>query len=63
MIEGYTKIKGNRQEAEQIVDDIMQTSDPDGNGVLDYSEYLMATADKQKLLAYDKLRATFNMFD
>jgi calcium-dependent protein kinase len=63
LIEGYTKISNNRLEAEAIVEDILQTADPDGNGFIDYTEFLVATANKKNMLSDEKLKATFDMFD
>jgi len=51
LIEGYTKTYGNRAEAETIVEEIMKTADPDGNGVLDYTEFLIATTNKKAMLS------------
>jgi calcium-dependent protein kinase len=37
--------------------------DTDGNGAIDYSEFLMATMNEAQLLSQEKLKAAFKMFD
>ena len=61
LIEGYTQILGEL--AEDEVDRIMKIADTDGSGEIDYSEWVIATMDKKKLLTEDKLLMAFNMFD
>lgn len=41
----------------------MKIADTDGSGEIDYSEWVVATMDKKKLLTDDKLQLAFNMFD
>ena len=45
------------------VDRIMANADSDGNGWIDYSEFIRATIDKRKLLSKERLRAAFGLFD
>ena len=49
--------------AEVEVDRIMQHVDIDGNGHIDYSEFITATIDKRKLLSKERLKAAFSIFD
>ena len=49
LIEGYRQIMGDLAEAE--VDRIMAIADSDGSGEIDYSEFVVATMDKRKLLS------------
>ena len=49
--------------AEEEVDKILRIADTDGSGELDYSEWIVATLDKKKLLSNEKLEAAFNLFD
>jgi len=49
--------------AEDEVDRIMKAADTDGSGEIDYSEWIVATTDKTKLLTDDKLKVAFNVFD
>jgi calcium-dependent protein kinase len=49
--------------AEEEVDRIMKIADSDGSGEIDYSEWVVATMDKRKLLTNEKLEAAFNLFD
>mmetsp|Transcript_24786 Transcript_24786/g.24294 ORF Transcript_24786/g.24294 Transcript_24786/m.24294 type:complete len:112 (+) Transcript_24786:1147-1482(+) len=49
--------------AEDEVDRIMTIADADGSGEIDYSEFVVATMDKKKLLSNEKLETAFNLFD
>ncbi len=49
--------------AEEEVDRILKIADSDGSGEIDYSEWVVATTDKHKLLTTEKLQVAFNMFD
>jgi calcium-dependent protein kinase len=49
--------------AEDEVDRIMKVADTDGSGEIDYSEWVVATMDKKKLLTNEKLEVAFNLFD
>ena len=49
--------------AEAEVDKIMLQADADGSGVIDYSEWVVATINKNKLLSNEKLEAAFQLFD
>ena len=45
-----------------MVDEIFDKIDIDGNGNLEYSEWVIATIDKQKLMTPEKLEAAFQLF-
>ena len=47
----------------KIFDDIMAALDKNCNGVVDFTEFLTAAADKDVLLSEKNLRMVFNMFD
>ena len=49
--------------AEEEVDKIMKLADIDGSGEIDYSEWIMATANKKSLISEEKLRNAFKYFD
>ena len=49
--------------AEAEVDRIMKMVDADGNGEIEYSEWVVASINKRKLLSDEKLEAAFNLFD
>ena len=50
-------------DATKEVEKIMNTVDLDGNGTIDYNEFVLATINKKKLLDKEKLEQTFKMFD
>ena len=47
----------------KIYDEIMQTLDKNCNGVIDYSEFLVAAADKEMLLNMTNMELAFNLMD
>lgn len=51
------------ERATEIVDKIMEQADADGSGEIDYSEWVVATINKKKLLSNEKLEAAFQLFD
>ena len=58
---GYEKLLGD--EAPEEVDKIFAKVDIDGSGVIEYSEWIVATIDLKKLLTPEKLQDAFNLFD
>ena len=52
-----------QEEAEAIVDRIIQNLDSDKNGFIDYFEFLAATIDQEKLLSFQNLKKAFSIFD
>ena len=61
MLQGYREIYGDMAETE--VDKIMAAADADGNGEIEYSEWITATINKERLLSDEKLMAAFKLFD
>lgn len=49
--------------AEDEVDRILKSADSDGSGEIDYSEWIVATTDKKRLLTDEKLMVAFKVFD
>jgi len=45
------------------VEKIFERVDLDGSGYIDYSEWVVATINKKKLLSPEKLKAAFVLFD
>lgn len=58
---GYQMIYGDQ--AAEEVENIFSKVDIDGSGQIDYSEWVVATINKEKLLTKEKLQAAFNLFD
>lgn len=48
-----------KEEMNKIVKEI----DIDGNGFIDYTEFILASMNKEKMLTTERLEATFNLFD
>jgi len=62
LIVGYQKILG-LQHAEEEVDAIMRAVDNNNSGTIDYTEFVMATMNRQKMLSKERLEAVFKLFD
>ena len=59
--EGYKKYIPEITDEE--IDRILEIADADGSGEIDYSEWVVATIDKTKLLSDTKMRQAFSLFD
>lgn len=62
LISAYSQIM-SEEEAKTTVENVMQTVDADGNGFIDYSEFIMATMNRHILLSKQNMETAFNMFD
>lgn len=62
LVEGYSKIMG-QVAAELEVERIMSSADGDKNGTIDYTEFISATMNKEKLLTGERLKTAFDHFD
>lgn len=58
---GYRQLMGDLAEAE--VDRIMLLADTDKSGAIDYSEWVVATINKNQLLSDEKMKQAFDLFD
>ena len=52
-----------KEEAIKEVDHIMKIVDTNNSGEIDYSEFVTASINRQKLLSKEKLEIVFKMFD
>ena len=48
---------------ENEIDNMIKSIDLDGNGVIDYNEFLVCSMNKEKILRNDNLKICFNEFD
>lgn len=48
---------------DEEVDEMFERIDIDGNGTIDYTEFVVAALEERQLLSNDKLEAAFKMFD
>ncbi|MEM1003487.1 MAG: EF-hand domain-containing protein [Bacteroidota bacterium] len=60
--DGYEEHFGMAIDDDEI-DKMFAAIDTDGNGTIDYSEFLMATMNEQQLLSKERLKGAFKMFD
>jgi calcium-dependent protein kinase len=60
---GLKQVLGHVKGSLRIYDEIMSTLDKNCNGVIDYSEFLVAAADKEMLLNHSNLQLAFNLMD
>ena len=63
LMEGYTKLYGNRERARTEVEYLMAIADVDNNGLIDYSEFLLATGNKKSLISKANVKQAFDLFD
>jgi len=63
LIAGYTQIFKSVDRATIEVEHILAQVDMNNNGVVDYSEFLVANLQSNELLTNEKLQAAFNLFD
>ena len=63
LLDGYTKLYGNRERAKNEVDSLMAIADVDNNGLIDYSEFLLATGNKRAMLSKENVKQAFDLFD
>ena len=61
IVNGYKKAYGKVDENE--IDNMIKSIDLDGNGVIDYNEFLVCSMNKEKILRNDNLKICFNEFD
>ena len=62
-MEGYTNILGSHSAALEETSKIMEQADTDGSGFIDYSEFLVASMNKNTLLSKNNLETAFKTFD
>lgn len=62
LLQGFTHIHGATF-AKDEVNRIFALVDSDHSGEIEFSEFVMATANRDKLLSQDKLSAAFRLFD
>ena len=48
---------------QEAVDNIFRAVDIDGNGDIDYTEFIMATMNERDLISKKNVRAAFRLFD
>ena len=61
IIDGYKKTYGTVDENE--IDNMIHVIDLDGNGVIDYNEFLNCAINKDKILSNERLEVAFKAFD
>lgn len=61
--EGLKKVFGDVKGSMVIFEEIIRSLDLNGNGAIDYTEFLTAASNKESLLCEINLRLAFNMFD
>ena len=62
MIHGLSLVL-SKEDAKKEVDRIMEIIDVDGNGFIEYEEFLRASLDKKKILTTENVKTVFRIFD
>jgi calcium-dependent protein kinase len=57
------KMVDTKKDLEQEVDRVMKIIDVDGNGFIEYEEFLRASLDKNKILTQENVQIVFKLFD
>ena len=63
LVQGYTQLYGSAERAAIEVEQVLKKVDLNGNGTIDYSEFLAANMQVSELLTNERLQAAFNLFD
>eukprot|EP00826_Nyctotherus_ovalis_P034979 TRINITY_DN2959_c0_g2_i1.p1 TRINITY_DN2959_c0_g2~~TRINITY_DN2959_c0_g2_i1.p1 ORF type:complete len:207 (+),score=31.63 TRINITY_DN2959_c0_g2_i1:982-1602(+) len=63
LLEGYTRLYGNRERARSEVEYLMAVADVDKNELIDYSEFLLAAGNKKELTSQTNVKQAFDLFD
>lgn len=63
LIEGYKRAFPDRAEAEQEVQGILSQIDGNNSGQVDFTEFIMAAMNYEKLLSKDRIEQAFKLFD
>ena len=61
ILEGYNKVYGTIDR--DVVENMISAVDTDGNGVIDYNEFLSCTMNRDKILSKKNLKIAFDTFD
>lgn len=62
VLEGYEEHFGIPMTEDQV-DEMFAAVDIDGNGCIDYTEFVMATMNEKDLISQQKLKAAFRLMD
>lgn len=63
LLEGYKKFYKSEEKAIAEVKYLMESADADNNGMIDYSEFLVAMANKKSILSKENVKRAFDLFD
>ncbi|CAK91783.1 unnamed protein product (macronuclear) [Paramecium tetraurelia] len=64
LYQAYLKIhKGNKLAAETVVEELFPQLDANGSGIVDFSEFITATINKEKSLSRQRIEQSFKLFD
>ena len=60
---GYADLYKDSERARQEADALMAVADVDNNGLIDFSEFLLATGNKKEMLTKSNIKQAFDIFD
>ncbi len=62
MMDAYRAFHGDAFNVDEV-ERMMEMADADGNGEIQYSEWMVATANRKSLMGSEKMQAAFKAFD
>eukprot|EP00826_Nyctotherus_ovalis_P023591 TRINITY_DN1813_c0_g3_i2.p1 TRINITY_DN1813_c0_g3~~TRINITY_DN1813_c0_g3_i2.p1 ORF type:complete len:152 (+),score=20.93 TRINITY_DN1813_c0_g3_i2:361-816(+) len=63
LMEGYMNMYKDEERAMKEVESLMAIGDVDKNGLIDYSEFLLAAGNKKQMLSKSNVKQAFDLFD
>ena len=63
LVDGYYKMYGNKEKAQEIAKGIFEKVDSNHSGRIDFTEFVVAAINTDKLLSKQKIEKAFKMFD
>lgn len=63
LVEGYKNLYKDKERARREAETLMAVADVDNNGLIDYSEFLLAAGNKKEMLSKTNIKQAFDLFD
>jgi calcium-dependent protein kinase len=63
LVQGYIELGKTKEQAKKLVNKMLKKIDINNNGIIDYSEFLMANLQQDEVVSIEKLKEAFKLFD